>query len=87
MKVEEPDLNSEIIIEVDRARCQGHARCNAERPDIFELDDDGYSSLTRLSVPAARRADAEAGANACPERAIAVWSACAGASRPDGSPR
>lgn len=58
-------------VSVDVNRCQGHARCLAFAPDIFELDDEGYSY-----VPADKSAHEElteelrlAVAN-CPERAI-----------------
>ena len=30
-----------LKVGVDRARCQGHARCNALAPELFELDDLG----------------------------------------------
>ena len=58
---------------VDRARCQGHARCIAFAPEVFESDDEGYSF-----VPDEKRRHGQltgalrlAVAN-CPERAIQV---------------
>jgi ferredoxin len=58
-------------VSVDPAKCQGHARCLAFAPEIFDFDDEGYSF-----VPEAQRDRAElsedlrlAVAN-CPERAI-----------------
>jgi ferredoxin len=78
-------MDSEIIVEVDHDRCTGHARCNAESPEIFELDEFGYSSITRLTVASDRRAEADAGASACPERAIAVWLASKSSTPPDGT--
>ncbi|MER9069766.1 ferredoxin [Mesorhizobium sp. M0902] len=27
---------------VQNAKCQGHARCAVQAPDIFKLDDEGY---------------------------------------------
>ena len=68
----EPGQDSDVVVEVDHDRCTGHARCNAESPEIFELDEFGYSSITRVTVAAERRAQARAGAIACPERAITV---------------
>jgi ferredoxin len=62
-------------VSVDAAKCQGHARCLAFAPDIFEFDDEGYSF-----VPADKELQAEmsnglrlAVAN-CPERAIVLKS-------------
>jgi ferredoxin len=61
------------VVSVDPERCQGHARCLAFAPDVFDFDDEGYSF-----VPEARSRYDElpesvrlAVAN-CPERAIVV---------------
>lgn len=60
-------------ITVDNERCQGHARCFATAPDLFPLDEVGYSAIDHeVEVPAGRENDARAGAAACPERAIQV---------------
>jgi ferredoxin len=59
-------------IVVDQARCSGHARCAAAGPDLYELDDMGYSALTELEVPAGMEKQAQDGAAACPERAITL---------------
>ena len=60
-------------LSVDEKRCQGHARCLAFAPEVFDFDDEGYAFV------AADKADVEelseevklAIAN-CPERAIIV---------------
>ena len=57
---------------VDRDRCQGHARCLAEGPDIYVLDDLGYNSTNNDDVPADLAGQARRGALACPEQAITV---------------
>jgi ferredoxin len=59
-------------ISVDAQRCSGHARCNAAAPDIYELNDDGYSAIRQLDVPAGMEAAASAGAAVCPEQAITI---------------
>jgi ferredoxin len=61
------------VLRVDPDRCQGHARCVTFAPDAFDMDDEGYSSVSpgfeRLEdVPDRVRA---AVAN-CPERAITL---------------
>lgn len=57
---------------VDTFKCSGHARCNIAAPDVYELDDLGYCAITELEVPEGLEAAAQAGADACPERAITI---------------
>ncbi|MFI6309651.1 ferredoxin [Nocardia fusca] len=59
-------------IELDRARCSGHARCNAMAPDVFDLDDEGYCQLPSAVVPARLEDAARDGVEACPERALTL---------------
>jgi ferredoxin len=59
-------------ITVDRDKCTGHARCQATAPDVYQLDDLGYCAITELTVPTGLEQQAQAGAGACPERAITV---------------
>ncbi|MFJ3212646.1 ferredoxin [Streptomyces flaveolus] len=59
-------------IQIDRSRCEGHARCNAILPDLFVLDDDGYIDTDGFDVPAELEGDAEVAAASCPERVITV---------------
>jgi len=50
-------------------RCTGHARCNALAPELFELDERGYTALpAQLTVGADLEAAARTGADSCPER-------------------
>lgn len=59
-------------VDVDDELCQGHARCWAICPEVFDLDDEGHSVVLRSDVPAALEDKVlEAEAN-CPERAIRV---------------
>lgn len=62
-----------VHVSVDSARCQGHARCYAFAPDIFDFDDEGYAFIPESKsdydeMPEELRL---AVAN-CPERAIIV---------------
>lgn len=59
-------------IRVERARCVGHARCNAVAPDLMTLDDDGYSDIDAKAVPADMRDLARRVVRACPEGAISL---------------
>jgi ferredoxin len=60
-----------VRITDDVARCQGHNRCHAIAPDLFEIDDLGYAKaatrdhMSTIDEHAARLAEAN-----CPEHAI-----------------
>ena len=60
-------------IHVDRSKCQGHAMCFTHAPEIYPLDDLGYTALDGEHDVAPGQEDAaERGAKACPERVITV---------------
>jgi len=60
-------------VSVDNNLCSGHARCHANAPEVYDLDDDGYCNIGQnKEVPPELEAAAVKGANACPERAITV---------------
>ncbi len=60
-------------VRVDETRCQGHARCLAFAPDVFDFDDEGYAFVPEHSSRFVELPDKvrQAVAN-CPERAILV---------------
>jgi ferredoxin len=57
-------------VHVDSARCTGHARCNAIDPDLFPIDEMGYSSLQRRSVAPGDEQKVRDGVDVCPESAL-----------------
>ena len=59
-------------VTVDNATCQGHGRCNAVAPEVFPLNELGYCAVDAIEVSGDLERPAEAGAGACPERAITV---------------
>lgn len=60
-------------IKVDPELCQGHNRCKALAPDLFVLDDFGYSSAAGDGVvPAGRTELALLAVDNCPEFAISA---------------
>lgn len=59
-------------IHVDNSKCMGHAQCYAIDPDLFPIDDSGYSVLQPTEVAAADEAHARQGVEACPERALII---------------
>jgi ferredoxin len=63
-----------VKIHFDREKCQGHGRCYALAPDVFESDDEGYAVLLidGADVPAELEGAARLAADNCPEYAITV---------------
>jgi ferredoxin len=58
-------------LRVDPERCQGHARCFALAPDLFDVDDFGQSSVRGDgTVPPDREEVARLAVANCPEFAI-----------------
>jgi ferredoxin len=63
-----------VKIRLDAAKCQGHGRCYALSPDVFDSDDYGQAVLLLADgdVPAELEAAARLAADNCPEYAITV---------------
>lgn len=60
-------------VSVHTEKCQGHGRCFALAPDLFDLDDFGVSSLIGDgSVPPDRETAVRLVAANCPEFAVEV---------------
>ena len=59
-------------IHVDQQVCTGHARCNSINPELFLLDEVGYSAITSAEVPPESEDDARQAVQNCPERAITI---------------
>jgi ferredoxin len=60
-------------VEVDSEKCQGHNRCYALAPTLFEFDDYGYASAVGDGeVPPDQEATARLAAANCPEYAITI---------------
>ena len=60
-------------VEVDHARCQGHGRCHVLAPELFDLDDLGFSEVRGGGAVAEGMKDrARSAVDNCPEYAIAI---------------
>ena len=58
-------------VRVDRERCQGHARCQAIAPELFEVDDVEQKSRVKLDAVSPELAErAWRAVRTCPEGAI-----------------
>lgn len=66
-------MTSGITLRVDPDRCQGHARCSALAPELFQLDEFGNARerLSSCSDPDQIDKAYVARAN-CPEEAIII---------------
>jgi ferredoxin len=61
-----------VKVTVDAERCRGHARCALIAPDVFDIDDEGYSTVLCAVVPTELEEKARRAATNCPEGAITV---------------
>ena len=60
-------------ITVDSERCQGHNRCYAIAPELFDVDDLGYATAVGDgTVPEGSADKARLAAANCPEHAIEI---------------
>ena len=60
-------------IRVDQEKCQGHNRCYALAPELFDVDDLGYAhELNDGVVPAELEQQARLAVSNCPEYAITL---------------
>lgn len=63
-----------VKLRVDPDKCQGHARCYALAPEIFDVDDYGQSSVIVDEVPPELEEKARLAVANCPEYAIEIIS-------------
>ncbi len=60
-------------VHVDAAKCEGHNRCYALAPELFEVDDLGYATEVNDGVvPPELEDKARTAAANCPEYAISI---------------
>ena len=60
-------------VHVDPEKCQGHNRCYAIAPELFEVDDEGNASeLNDGVVPESLEEKARLAVANCPEYAISI---------------
>jgi ferredoxin len=59
-------------IVVDRNRCTGLGMCEAEAPDVFEVQDDGSLVLLNETPSADQREAVETAVQGCPTEALSI---------------
>ena len=57
---------------VDPDRCEGHARCVELAPEVFALNEDGYSEVILANPGEELRPKVERAVNLCPRQAISL---------------
>lgn len=58
-------------VSVDNDLCDARGRCNVVDPELFTLDEDGYSDIgLDKQVPAGKEDAAEQGVEVCPVQAL-----------------
>jgi ferredoxin len=63
-----------MMVHVDQDKCQGHNRCFALAPGLFEIDDFGQShELNGGVVPPGQEDQARLAVANCPEFAIEIF--------------
>jgi ferredoxin len=66
-------MSGKLKVRVDPDKCQGHARCNALAPELFDLDEFGNAhEKGDGTVPAGLEDKAYLARSNCPETAIDV---------------
>jgi ferredoxin len=62
-----------LRVHVDSEKCQGHNRCYALAPDLFDVDDLGFATERGAGeVPPELEGQARAAVANCPEFAISI---------------
>lgn len=59
-------------VRLEKRKCVGHAQCYAVAPDLFPIDDDGYSILEARDVQPGDEQATRDGVAACPEIALII---------------
>jgi ferredoxin len=57
-------------VRLEQSKCVGHAQCYAVDPDLFPIDDSGYSILEEREVRPKDEQLTRDGVAACPELAL-----------------
>ena len=61
-----------VKVRVDADLCVGHGRCYVLAPDVFGTDEFGHSIVLQEEIADSLRAQAQLGADNCPEQAITI---------------
>jgi ferredoxin len=69
----ETAMTGKLRVHVDSGKCQGHSRCKAVAPELFDLDEYGNAhEAGDGSVPTGMEAKAWLAQSNCPELAVEI---------------
>lgn len=57
-------------VRLEQSKCVGHAQCYAVDPDLFPIDESGYSILEEHEVRPGEKQSTRDGVASCPEMAL-----------------
>jgi len=61
-----------VRVTIDASRCLGNARCMAAAPEVFDVDDDGASSVLEEHPGPALAERVRLAVRSCPTGAISI---------------
>jgi ferredoxin len=61
-----------VRVRLEKSKCVGHAQCYAVDPDLFPIDDSGYSILEEHEVRPEDEQLTRDGVASCPEMALII---------------
>jgi ferredoxin len=61
-----------VKVRLEKSKCVGHAQCYAVDPDLFPIDESGYSILEEREVRPEDVQLTRDGVAACPEMALTI---------------
>jgi ferredoxin len=70
--IEAREGSRSMQVNVDRELCFRHARCFAHCPEVFGLDEEGYSVVLLPEIPEEYQERTREAARLCPEQAISL---------------
>ena len=62
----------ELVLWIDRTKCDGHRLCAELFPEMIELDDWGYPIIASGPIPKALMPHAQRAVDSCPVLALAL---------------
>jgi ferredoxin len=61
-----------VRVRLEKSKCVGHAQCFAVDPNLFPIDDSGYSILEEREVSSEDAQLTRDGVASCPEMALII---------------
>jgi ferredoxin len=61
-----------VRVRLEKSKCVGHAQCYAVDPDLFPIDESGYSILEEHEVQPGEVQVTRDGVASCPEMALII---------------